>query len=160
MVNEEAEDKVAELLDNIEAEIKEKRAARYLKIIKKGRAVIFIIALLNMVTIINGIGNYAKDHDRVKLAMGIAVFYFVLFLISRQKAYIALVVATITYFILGIYTIITEVHMYKYLFNPAVSAMQRSALIVTLLVRLFILFYLVNGTLYARKYDALYTDNE
>lgn len=152
----EHDDKVRSMLDDLEASFIERRATRYVKKVKTGRAAMFIIALFNLVTVARGLEAYEQGSMRVNFAIAVAVFYFVLFIISLQRSYIPMLVATITYLLLGIYTIIAEKYMYKYIFDGALEGLQRMLFVIAMIVRLAVLYYLALGTVNAKKFEALY----
>lgn len=152
----EQSDNAKDFLQDLEASFIERRAARYVKKVKTGRAQLFIIALFNLVTIARGVEVYEQNSMKIKMAAAVAIFYFVLFVWSMQKAYISLVIGTITYLLLGVYTTISEQYMYKYMFNDEILGMQRMIFIIVIIVRLMIFYFLVLGTINAKKFEALY----
>lgn len=159
-MNNEEEQKHKDLLDDLQASFVERRAARYVKRVKAGRAAIFIIALFNIVTVARGLEVYEQDSIRVKLASAIAIFYIVLFLMSLQRSYMSLLIATIAYCIISTYNVITDRLMFKYAFDKDIAGLSRSIFIIAIIVRLMLLYYLIYGTVYGRKFEALYDSDD
>ncbi len=143
------------LLGDIEHHIHEQQAKKYQKKIKRGRAMILIIALLNIITLSRGLEIYERGSYKLTMAGSVAVAYFIFFLISIQKTYLSLLLATISYSLITIYTIANKILLLSpVLFNGTVSQ-YHFMLLSDVVMGSVILYFLIGGANAAKKYDEL-----
>ena len=154
-MSEEHDEKVKDLLADIQEGIRERRAAQFVKRVKKGRAAIFIVALMYTLSLARGIVIYEHGSDKLAIYGCIAVIFFVLFLVSLQRPYISLLSASIVYFLASTYSVANDVYMYRIAVRNELFSMLQMGVIISVLIRLLILFFLFNGANYARKLEAI-----
>ncbi len=154
------DNKVNDLLNDMQAEMTERQAERYVRRIKHGRAAIVFVAFIYVVKLIRVLDNFEQAKSASYLFGGIIALFVSLFILSRTKAHAGLLIATIVYIIVVAITMIMEMTIIAE--NPVaeIAGIQRAAYLSTIIVRLGIFYFLIYGMKYAKKFEALYADGE
>ena len=154
----EQDDKVTDFLNDIQVEMTERKAARYVRRVKHGRAAIFFVAFIYGVKLARIVDSFEDMNITTYIFGGITLLYAILFLISSHKPYQGLRIATIAYTIVVAYTTITELATFAQDQIAEIATIQRAAYASTILVRIGIFYFLIMGMKYAKLFEALYSD--
>ncbi len=154
----EQDDKVNDLLNDMQAEMTERKAARFVRRVKHGRAAIVFVAFIYVVKLIRVLDNFEQAKSANYIFGGIIALFIALFILSRTKAYTGLLIATIAYILVVAITTIMEMTIIAE--NPVeeIAGIQRAAYLSTIIVRIGIFYFLIYGMRYAKKLEALYDE--
>lgn len=156
----EQDDKVTDILNDMQAEMTERQAAHYVRRVKHGRAAIAFVALIYAMKLVGALDNY--DHTKATFFVfcGVVILYSFLFILSSTKAFIGLRIAAIAYLIIVAFTTIMEAASFAQNLIEEIAGIQHAAYLTTILVRIALIYFLLHGMRYAKKFEALYDDEE
>ena len=145
------------LADKLHEQAIERRMEQLLKHIRRGRYVIFLVAMLAIIPDIvkwgTGILMPAKETG---IDIAVSLFFFVVFFISRYKPYASLTAASAGFVALTMFSFTSFINSKSNFIAFDIKPILFPLIIfIATFVKLILLFLLVNGAVNGRKYSRL-----
>jgi len=143
-------DEKLDVLAAYEEKIRDKRLQKALKPIRTSVSLLFLIGILTLVVaIINLCGDTSEIGNIINFAF-VAV-YIGLYFSSKYYPFISILMGTLFYGTISLFSILSFIWRY----SLGVATGIHVSFIIISLIRLIILFFLIKGIVYAKKYEGL-----